>query len=74
MTAETELTRVTIYDYQYTTRQRQQPYTNGYPLVAMESTSLQFSSVSLSPEGSVDRIGSKFGFQYIDFDERPTFS
>lgn len=74
MVAETELARMTIFDYQYTTGGGKNSQTHHHTLMAMESDSLNLPAFSLKPEGFFDRIGAKMGFQDIDFDEHPEFS
>ena len=49
MTAETELTTLTIFDYQYTTGGGKKSQTHSQTLVAMESAALQLPQFSVCP-------------------------
>lgn len=74
MTAVTEHTTLTIFDYQYTTGGGKNSHTHSRTLVALESAAFQFPQFSVRPEGFGDKLASKLGFQDIDFDHHPDFS
>lgn len=74
MTAATEHTILTIFDYQFTTGGGKHSQTHSHTLVAAESSAFQFPRFSIWPEGLGDKIGAKFGRQDIDFDQHPDFS
>ncbi|MEO1527394.1 MAG: hypothetical protein AAFX06_18345 [Planctomycetota bacterium] len=74
MQADTEIARLSIFDYQYTTGGGQHSQTHTQTVVAMESNDLALPNFRLRPEGFFDRVGSALGFQDIDFEGDKAFS
>jgi hypothetical protein len=77
MTADTDLAKLTIFDYNVTTGGGNSAHTHRHTLIAMESESLQIPQFSIRPEGFWDKIsakiGAKIGFQDINFLKLVTF-
>ena len=71
---ETDLVKVAIFDYRYTTGSGKNSHTHHQTVVSMESPNLEIPSFTLRPESLFDWFGSVMGFQDIDFDEHPKFS
>ncbi|MEC9094586.1 MAG: hypothetical protein VX438_17890 [Planctomycetota bacterium] len=71
---ETEIIKVAIFDYSYTTGSGKEQSTANQTVVAMESNELNIPSFTMRPEHLFDWVGSAFGFQDIDFDDHPQFS
>lgn len=71
---ETEVARIALFDYQYTTGSGKHQHTHHQTIVAMESDQLEIPSFSLRPENFFDWFGSMMGFQDIDFEEHAEFS
>ena len=65
---------VSIFDYQYTTGAGKYSNTWLQTVVLFRSSMLHLPQFTLRPEGLLDKIGSAFGSQDIDFDSHPTFS
>ena len=74
MTTETDIARLTIFDYQYTTSSGKNSHTHHHTVVSMESDALSLPHFSLSPEGFFQRVGAAIGMQDIDFEAHPEFS
>ena len=74
MQADTEIARLSIFDYQYTTGGGQHSHTHTHTVVSMESDDLKLPNFRIRPEGFFDRVGSALGFQDIDFDDDKAFS
>ena len=74
MTTETDVARLSIFDYQYTTGGGDNSHTHHHTVVALESDTLQLPEFSLRPEGFFQKIGAAIGMQDIDFEKHPEFS
>lgn len=74
MSTETDLARLTIFDYQYTTGGGEHSQTHRQTVVAMESEALELPNFSLRPESIFHKLGAAIGMQDIDFEEHPEFS
>ena len=74
MTTETDIARLTMFDYQYTTGGGQHSQTSRHTVVALESDVLKFPSFALRPEGVFQKVGAAIGMQDIDFEGHPEFS
>jgi len=74
MTAETEDTKLAIFEYKYTTGGGKNSQTHKFTLAFMQRATLQLPHFTVRPEGFLDRMGSAMGFQDIDFEEHPEFS
>lgn len=74
MQADTEIARLSIFDYQYTTGGGQHSHTHTHTVITMESQGLVLPNFRVRPEGFFDRVGSALGFQDIDFDDDKAFS
>jgi len=66
--------KIAIFDYQYTTGSGKQSRTHYQSIVSLQSREIQCPDFTMRPEGMFDKIGSKMGFQDIDFDTHPEFS
>lgn len=71
---ETEIAKIQIFDYRYTTGSGKHKSTTKQTVVVMTSPSIDVPAFSLIPEHFFSRIGNFFGMQDIDFDEHPQFS
>lgn len=74
MTTETDIARLTIFDYQYTTGGGQHSHTHRHTVVSMESDALSLPTFALRPEGVFQKVGAAIGMQDIDFEGHPDFS
>jgi hypothetical protein len=74
MTTETDVARLSIFDYQYTTGGGDSSRTHQQTVVAFESDTLELPVFSLRPEGFFQKIGAAIGMQDIDFEKHPEFS
>ena len=74
MTAATDIARLTIFDYQYTTGGGQHSHTHRHTVVSLESDALSLPVFALRPEGVFQKIGAAIGMQDIDFEGHPEFS
>ena len=74
MTTETDVARLSIFDYQYTTGGGESSRTYRQTVVALESEALVLPAFSLRPEGFLHKIGAAIGMQDIDFENHPEFS
>lgn len=74
MKAETDIARLAVFDYQYTTGGGNSSQVHANTIVAMESDSLVLPNFKLRPENFFDKVGAAIGFQDIDFDSHPDFS
>lgn len=66
--------RAAIFDYTYTVGHGKHQQTFNQSVVYFQSNSLNLPSFSLRPEGFGHKLISAFGYQDIDFANRPTFS
>ena len=71
---ETDVAKIAIFDYQYTTGSGKHQHTHHQTVVGMEFDNLDIPAFMLRPENLFDWFGSMFGVQDIDFDEHPEFS
>lgn len=71
---ETDIARISIFDFQYTTGSGKHQHTHYQTVVGMESNELQIPSFSMRPEHFFDWFGSMVGLQDIDFDKHPEYS
>lgn len=74
MTTGTQLGRLYIFDYQYTTGGGKNSSTHRKTVVAMEPDGVEMPSFFLRPEHFFDKVGALIGFEDIDFDHHPEFS
>ena len=74
MSTETDIARLTIFDYQYTTGGGEHSQTHRQTVVALESEALRLPNFSLRPESVFHKIGAAIGMQDIDFEEHAEFS
>jgi len=74
MTTETDVARLSIFDYQYTTGGGESSRTYRQTVVALESEALVMPVFSLRPEGFFHKLGAAIGMQDIDFENHPEFS
>ncbi|MCP4775559.1 MAG: hypothetical protein GY880_15100, partial [Planctomycetaceae bacterium] len=74
MTTETDVARLSIFDYQYTTGGGESSHTYRQTVVALESEALVMPVFSLRPEGFFHKLGAAIGMQDIDFENHPEFS
>lgn len=74
MTTKTDIGRITIFDYQYTTSGGQNSRTYHHTVVSIESDALRLPSFALRPEGVFQKVGAALGMQDIDFEGHPEFS
>lgn len=65
---------VAIFDYQYTTGHGKNQTTWKHTVVRVDSDKLQLPSFICKPEHIFHKLGSVFGYQDIDIEERPVFS
>ena len=63
-----------IFDYKFTTGSGKQTRHHVQTIASLKSSQLNIPSLTIHPEGFFSRVGSKMGFQDIDFDSHPTFS
>ena len=63
-----------IFDYKFTTGSGKQTRHHVQTIASLKSSQLNIPSLTIHPEGFLSRVGSKMGFQDIDFDSHPTFS
>ena len=63
-----------IFDYKFTTGSGKQTRHHAQTIASLKSSQLNIPSLTIHPEGFLSRVGSKMGFQDIDFDSHPTFS
>jgi hypothetical protein len=66
--------RAAIFDYVYTVGHGKHQQTFNQSVVYFQSNGLNLPSFSLRPEGFGHKLISAFGYQDIDFANRPTFS
>lgn len=74
LTGEARGVRVTILDYDYTTGGGKHQHRHRQTLFAAQSESLSLPSFELRPEGFFHRVAAMFGYNDIDFTDRPLFS
>ncbi len=74
MTTETEMERLTIFDYRYTTGGGDNSRCYRQTVVAFESDALTLPVFSMRPEGVLHKLGSALGMKDIDFEQHSDFS
>ncbi len=67
-------TKTAVFDYAYTTGSGKNRQTHRQSVVYLEPNSLNLPHFSLRPEGLISKILTAFGYQDIDFGQRPEFS
>ena len=67
-------TKAAVFDYVYVTGYGKNRQTHSQTVVYLEPTSLSVPYFALRPEHFLHKMFSAFGYQDIDFGQRPTFS
>jgi hypothetical protein len=71
---ELEGTKAALFEYRYTVGHGKHQSTFNQSVVYFEPRNLNAPSFSLRPENAFHKIAAAFGYQDIDFGNRPTFS
>lgn len=74
MYGELEGVKTAVFDYQYVTGSGKSRRIYQQSVVYFEPRDLSLPQFSLRPEGMMHKLISAFGYQDIDFGQRPTFS
>lgn len=74
MYGEIEGVKAAVFDYYYVTGSGKNRHTYNQSVVYFEPRDLNLPLFSLRPEGVMHKLISAFGYQDIDFGQRPTFS
>jgi hypothetical protein len=74
MCGEASGTKAAVFDYIYTTGSGKNSSTHYQTVVYLEPLNLVLPYFSLRPEGLMTKVLSAFGYQDIDFGQRPEFS
>ena len=74
MYGEAQGVKAAVFDYNYTTGSGKNSATYYQSVVYLEPASLALPNFSLRPEGIMSKVLSAFGYQDIDFGQRPEFS
>jgi hypothetical protein len=74
MTGEANGIKVSVFDYEYKTGGGKNVSVHHQSVVYLEPTNLNLPYFSLGPEGLLTKIGAAFGYDDIDFGQRPEFS
>jgi hypothetical protein len=74
MYGEASGTKAAVFDYAYTTGSGKNRQTHYQSVVYLEPGNLSLPYFSLRPEGLLYKIFTAFGYQDIDFGQRPEFS
>jgi hypothetical protein len=74
MYGEASGTKAALFDYAYTTGSGKNRQTHYQSVVYLEPGNLSLPYFSLRPEGLLHKIFTAFGYQDIDFGQRPEFS
>jgi len=74
MYGEASGTKAAVFDYIYTTGSGKNSSTHYQSVVYLEPANLNLPYFSLRPEGIMSKFLSAFGYQDIDFGQRPEFS
>lgn len=74
MYGEASGTKAAVFDYAYTTGSGKNRQTHYQSVVYLEPGNLSIPFFSLRPEGLLTKIFTAFGYQDIDFGQRPEFS
>src|SRR6266550_5967386 len=74
MYGEASGVKAAVFDYIYTTGSGKNSSTHYQTVVYLEPANLVLTHFSLRPEGLMSKVLSAFGYQDIDFGQRPEFS
>ena len=74
MYGEREGVKSAVFDYKYVTGSGKHRQVHNQSVVYFEPRDLSLPQFSLRPEGMMHKLISAFGYQDIDFGQRPTFS
>jgi hypothetical protein len=74
MYGEASGTKAAVFDYAYTTGSGKNRHTQYQSVVYLEAGYMRLPYFSLRPEGLIYKIFTAFGYQDIDFGQRPEFS
>ena len=74
VTGEKDDSRISIFDYHYSTFSGKGRSETKLTVVALESPRLRIPAFTLRPEFSLDKIGGRIGLQDIDFEDNVSFS
>ena len=74
MTGEANGIKVSVFDYEYKTGGGKNVTVHRHSVVYLEPANLNLPYFSLGPEGLLTKIGAAFGYEDIDFGQRPEFS
>ena len=74
MYGDLEGVKTAVFDYQYVTGHGKHRQTHNQSVVYFEPRDFNLPQFSLRPEGVMHKLISAFGYQDIDFGQRPTFS
>ena len=74
MYGDREGVKAAVFDYQYVTGHGKHRQSHNQSVVYFEPRDLNLPQFSLRPEGVMHKLISAFGYQDIDFGQRPTFS
>jgi hypothetical protein len=74
MYGDLEGVKTAVFDYKYVTGHGKHSQTHNQSVVYFEPRDFNLPQFSLRPEGVMHKLISAFGYQDIDFGQRPTFS
>jgi hypothetical protein len=74
MYSETDEVNITVFDFVYTMGRGKHVTTYSQSVVHFEPADQSFTDFNLRPEGAFDKMFSAFGYQDMDFGQRPEFS
>ena len=74
MCGEASGTKAAVFDYVYTTGSGRNSSTHYQTVVYLEPANMVLTHFSLRPEGVMSKVLAAFGYQDIDFGQRPEFS
>jgi len=74
MESQRQQSKISIFDYQYTTGGGRNSHTWRQTVILFESDRLHLPMFSLRPEKLFHKIGKVFGYRDINFEHRPEFS
>jgi hypothetical protein len=74
MYGDMEGVKTAVFDYKYVTGHGKHSQTHNQSVVYFEPRDFSLPQFSLRPEGVMHKLISAFGYQDIDFGQRPTFS
>jgi hypothetical protein len=73
MTGEANGIKTSVFDYEYKTGGGKNVSVHQQSVVYLEPANLNLPYFSLRPEGLLSKIGAAFGYEDIDFGQRPEF-